>query len=106
MGDSSPPVSTVSDLLKAEFEAIKAIYPRRDGDQRWKRALTLYCSARRKGESFEQIRDGVGRYSEWCKQRELVGTEKTKQAATFFGPEESWREAWPPFQKKERGFVG
>ena len=106
MGDSSSPFSTDLRILEAEFEEIKPIYPRRDGDQRWNKAFELYRTARKKGESFDDIRQGVARYSEWCKQRELLGTEKVKQAATFFGPEQSWRETWPPFQKKERGFVG
>ena len=106
MGDSSSPFSTDLRLLEAEFEEIKSIYPRRDGDQRWNKAFELYRTARKRGESFDDIRQGVARYSDWCKQRELLGTEKVKQAATFFGPEKSWREAWPPFQKKERGFVG
>ena len=106
MGDFSSPFFTDRELLEREFEAIKELYPRRDGDQRWKKAFDFYRTARSKGESFDNISAGVVRYAEWCRQRELVGTEKVKQAATFFGPEQSWREAWPPFQKKERGFVG
>jgi len=105
MGDSPSP-SPIDGELLAEFEAIKPLYPRRDGDQRWRKASSLYCAARKKGEPLEDIRDGVARYAKWCDRRRLVGTEMVKQAATFFGPEQSWRDAWPASSQRERGFVG
>src|SRR6476646_227362 len=105
MGDSPSPSSIDVDLL-VEFEAIKPLYPRRDGDQRWKKASSLYCAARKKGEPFEVMREGVASYAKWCERRGLVGTEMVKQAATFFGQEQSWRDEWPASQQRERGFVG
>ena len=94
MGDSSSPASVESDPLTEEFEKAKDTYPKRDGDQRWQKAFGHFRAARRKGEPLDSILDGLRRYAAWCERKGLVGTDKVKQAATFFGPEKCWREPW------------
>ena len=56
--------------------------------------LDLAQAARRGGEPLEAIVRGVRGYAAYCERRGLVGTEKVKMAATFFGSERSWREPW------------
>jgi hypothetical protein len=51
--------------------------------------------ARRKaGHSVEVIQAGVERYRSWCEATGKIGTETVKQAATFFGPDESFLQLW------------
>jgi len=89
-----------------EFETlIKPEYPRRDGDQRWVEARERYRAARKGGEALEVIVAGVKRYAERCQRKGLVGTDKVKQAATFFGREKCWLESWAESRRAEE-FVG
>lgn len=94
-GGKKPPRETPRDSLAEEFETkIRPAYPKRDGDQRWIQASSSYRVARRSGETFEAIRDGLARYVRWCDHKQIVGTSSVKQAGTFFGREKCWREPW------------
>ena len=124
MGDKESPASPKPDLLtgnsgkntgrsvhqdiyEIEFDTqIKSKYPERDGDQRWKKALSHYRAARKTGEPTETILAGVQRYRAWCERKSLIGTDKVKQAATFLGPEKCWRETWEVPKAAAGGFVG
>jgi len=98
--------SSEPDKYAVEFDQVKAIYPRRDGDQRWQKALSHYRAARKGGESTEVIMDGVHRYRAWCERKGLISTDKVKQAGTFMGPEKCWREPWEVPKVAAGGFVG
>ena len=90
-----------------EFEtAIKPIYPKRDGDQRWKEAFSYFRAARKAGEPLEAMVAGVKRYAAWCKRKGFIGPDKAKQAATFFGREKCWLEPWVAEWRSEQEFVG
>lgn len=79
-----------------EFIELRKIYPKRSGDQRWKKALQ-HCRARLKeGHTWEEILDGARRYAAWCKATDKIGTETVKQAATFVGTEKGFTEPWTP----------
>lgn len=79
-----------------EFLELKAIYPKRSGDQRWRKALQ-HCRARLKeGHAWDEILDGARRYAAWCKATDKIGTETVKQAATFVGTEKGFTEPWTP----------
>jgi hypothetical protein len=61
------------DPLLVEFETeIKPVYPKRDGDHRWKRAFSGYRSARKAGEPLDVVRAGVERYSAYCERRHVL----------------------------------
>lgn len=77
-----------------EFEAIWALYPRRDGDDPKPRALRAYRKRLKEGHTTDEIRAGVERYAAWVRSKGKEGTEHVKQAATFFGPDKSFREPW------------
>lgn len=90
-----PPAAKPPDPLEIEFEReVRPLYPKRLGDHRWRAALGSYRAARRAGEPLEAFVGGVRRYAAYCESLGWVGTERVKQAATFFGREQCWRETW------------
>jgi hypothetical protein len=96
--------SSRKDIYQIEFETqIKPAYPKRDGDQRWQKALSHYRVARKAGEPMQAILEGVHRYALWLDEKGRLGTETVKQAATFFGNEKSWREPWSVSSKLPGG---
>lgn len=83
------------DGFAQEFESeVRPRYPRRDGDQRWQEALGRFRAARKSGVPLDELVSGLERYARWCQARGIVGTDKVKQAASFFGRERCWRESW------------
>lgn len=84
LGDKSPD----------EFLEFKSVYPKRDGDQKWRDAEKA-CKARiREGHSWAEIIEGAKRYDAWCKSTDKAGTGFVKQAATFVGPGKPFLEPW------------
>ena len=80
--------------FSADFECAMAAYPRRAGGnpkrpawRAWKARLTAGVSAR-------EMLDGVARYAAFIRGTGKEGTQFVKQAATFFGPDEHFREGW------------
>lgn len=117
-GDA-PARATAPDRYAAEFEAVQEHYPKRDGDQKWRLAERHFVASRKRGEPLEAILAGVKRYAAYCVAKGWVGTEYVKQAASFLGREECWREEWKPsapqprrgprdsnFGRSASGFVG
>lgn len=80
----------------AEFEAVWAIYPKRAGGNSKADALKAWRARRAQGVSPEALHAGVERYAAFLRATGKLGTEFVKQAATFFGPGECWREPWAP----------
>ncbi|WP_099590447.1 hypothetical protein [Leptospirillum ferriphilum] len=48
----------------------------------------------KEGRMAEEIIAGVSRYRMWCEKTGKINTEMVKQAATFFGPDMPFLEAW------------
>jgi hypothetical protein len=66
-------------------------YPKRDGSQGWPDAYRAYKAARRAGTTLEAIASAVAKYRAECfrengRGEAKFGTDKVKQAATFFSP--------------------
>ena len=79
-----------------EFEALWLVYPKRGGGNS-KRAAFRAWRARRKGDiAADALHNGVMRYAAFVEASGKVGTEFVMQGATFFGPDEHWRESWAP----------
>ena len=76
----------------------KLVYPNRDGDQKWRSAIKAANERIREGHTPEQFIEGAKRYAAWCEAKQLVGTDRVKQAATFLGPDKPFLETWniPP----------
>lgn len=91
----------------AEFESLKALYPRRSGDQRWYDARQAINARLREGHTWEQILDGVRRYAAWCRATGKIDTETVRQAATFVGKGKGFLEPWTlPATKADTRLAG
>jgi hypothetical protein len=89
-----------------EFEATWAEYPPRTGGNSKKAAYKAWCARIREGADPAEMLAGVRRYAAHLRSTGKSGTEYVKQAATFFGPNEHWRERWAASGERVPGSVG
>ena len=85
---------TTTTAYSAIFEETWGKYPRRDGDNPKRRAWKAWRARLGEGHVAEELRDGVQRYAAWVRARGHEGTERVKQAATFFGPDKAFLIGW------------
>ena len=76
------------------FERAWALYPKRAGGNSKKAAYAKWRARVRDGVQPEELLAGVQRYAAFIRATGKWGTEYVKQAETFFGPKEYWREDW------------
>ena len=69
-------------------------YPRREGGNPRKPAMKAFRARVRQGVSPAELLAGTERYAAFIRAKGQEGTSFVKQAATFFGPDEHWREPW------------
>lgn len=79
-----------------EFETCWAKYPKRAGGNSKKAAHKAWAARIREGVSAETLVAAVQAYAAEMIAKGKVGTEFVKQASTFFGPNEHWRDATRP----------
>lgn len=77
----------------AEFESFWAEYPKREGGNSKKGAFKAWNARLRSGVKAEDLILSAKRYADQMQAKGNVGTSFVKQAATFLGPDEHWREA-------------
>lgn len=87
------PPDVVSDYT-AEWGAIRALYPKREGAQGWPVAKERYVAHRKAGVSYEEVRRGVQAYAALMDKTGKTGTTLVAQAQTFFGPQRRWEEEY------------
>ena len=73
-------ISSISSELEREFESLWKLYPNKQGK---KKSLAEYVRARRKGTSYEEVKDGIERYLEYIR-REKIEPQFVKHGDTFF----------------------
>lgn len=78
----------------AEFEATWQAYPRRAGGNPKVAAFKSWQARRKAGVPADDLHAGVVRYAAYIAATGKAGSEYVKQAATFFGPDEHFREPW------------
>lgn len=93
-GKGSPTAASAAEGEPAGFAAAWAAYPRREGSNPRRRALRAYCARLGEGVEEHALLAGVRRYAAFCAARGKVGTAFVQQAATFFGPDRPFAEAW------------
>lgn len=76
------------------FAECWAAYPKREGGNSRADALKAYRGRLKAGVLSVDLLAGVKRYAAYCVSKELVCTSYVKQASTFFGTGEHWRESW------------
>jgi uncharacterized protein YdaU (DUF1376 family) len=78
------------------FDAFKAAYPKRAGDQGWPKALRAAHARITEGHDPAEFLAGAERYAAFCLATDAIGTAYVKQAATFLGPDKPFLQPWPP----------
>jgi hypothetical protein len=78
----------------AEFSRLRADYPRRAGSHRWPDAMKHVRARLKEGHTWEELRNGTRRYAAFIEATGKAGTDKVQQAATFFGTNKGFAEAW------------
>lgn len=76
----------------AEFEACWKAYPKRHKPDNKKSAFKKWQARINEGVKAETLIQSATRYASDCEQEGIAGTRYVKLAATFFGPDEHWRE--------------
>ncbi len=70
-------------------------YPKRQGSNPKRRAFHAWSArVRASPDEPQAMAEGVMRYARYCHATGKTGTEFVMQAATFFGPDEHYRENW------------
>ena len=94
IGASEEPLSPPRGAYPTPFRRFWAAYPRRAGGNSKKAAYRKWQATLRKGATADELEDVASRYAAYCDATETTGTRYVKQAATFLGPDEHWREEW------------
>ncbi|ENV9113035.1 MULTISPECIES: helix-turn-helix domain-containing protein [Enterobacter] len=77
-----------------EFEQAWQAYPKRAGGNSKAAAWKAWKARIKDGVTTEAMLAGVNRYAVYVRATGSVGTQYVKQAATFFGPDRHFEEAW------------
>lgn len=98
---SLPPRSLQGDAQGAReyppaFAAVWERYPRRAGGNSKREAYRAWSARLAQGVTVEELAAGVERYRAFIEATGKESTEYVMQTATFFGPNERWREVWLP----------
>lgn len=81
-------------IYTLDFEQAWASYPKRYGSNPKRAAYRAWHATLKRGSAPSELLSGTQRYAAWCDAEGKTGTEFVKQARTFFGREEHWREDW------------
>ena len=90
----------------SEFQEFKTAYPKRAGDQAWRKAERAAHARIREGHAWPEMIAGAKRYAAFVRSNGNENTEYVKQAATFLGPDKSFLELWeisPPKPNSTNG---
>lgn len=77
-----------------EFETAWQAYPKRAGGNPKATAYKHWKARIADGATASELLAGVQRYAAYIRTTGKLGTEYVKQAATFFGPDRHFEEAW------------
>lgn len=92
--DASAPKRSSRDVYSPEFEEAWQAYPKRAGGNSKAAAFKAWKARLKDGVKPEDMLAGVKRYAAYVRTTGSVGTQYVKQAATFFGPDRHFEEAW------------
>jgi hypothetical protein len=79
-----------------EFEELWAIKPKRAGSNSKVKAFKAYKARIKQKYAHNDIKEGLIRFNAFCEKTGKIGTEYVMQLATFFGPDEHFKEDWEP----------
>lgn len=77
-----------------QFDWIWQNRPRREGGDPKRKAFHA-CNARLKqGATWRELAEGMKRYARFCETKGILNTSHVQQMATFFGPDEHYKNDW------------
>lgn len=79
-----------------EFDTLWEMYPKKQGKQK---AKSCYLSARKKGTSYEDVKDGIERYRYYIDYKK-IDPQYIKQGSTFFS-QQAWEDEWMQPKKED-----
>ncbi|MCS2168064.1 helix-turn-helix domain-containing protein [Scandinavium manionii] len=94
--NASTPVRSAKQVCSPEFEQAWQAYPKRAGGNSKSAAFKAWKARQNDGVKPEAMLEGVKRYAAYVRATGSTGTQFVKQAATFFGPDRHFDEAWTP----------
>lgn len=92
--DAPAPARSSKRDYSPEFETAWQAYPKRAGGNSKAAAYKAWKARLKDGVKPEDMLAGVKRYAAYVKVTGNAGTQFVKQAATFFGPDRHFEEAW------------
>lgn len=92
--DAPAPVRSAKQDYSPEFETAWQAYQKRAGGNSKAAAYKAWKARLKDGVKPEDMLAGVKRYAAYVKVTGNAGTQFVKQAATFFGPDRHFEEAW------------
>lgn len=100
---TSPTVTSITQIYKPKvnqdiytpiFEEAWAHYPKRSGGNSQKAAFKAWSARLKQGATEADLLKATKGYNSYCCRSGKIGTEFVKQASTFYGPKEFWKEDW------------
>jgi hypothetical protein len=82
------------DQAETILKAVKGLYPKREGSHRWPDALKHIRARLKEGHTSEEMLAGAERYAAFSRVKSIAGSGMVQQAATFFGANKGFLEAW------------
>ncbi len=101
---AAEPTRSAKQEYSAAFETAWLAYPKRAGGNPKPSAWKAWSARIRERIKPEDMIAGTQRYAAWVLATGKLGTEYVKQAATFFGPDRHFSEAWEV--PRGTGFMG
>lgn len=98
--ENVPPSGGTSAEYPPEFEEAWKRKPRREGGNSKKAAYKQWKARLRAGATVEDLTKGMERYRKYCEAKGIIGTDKVKMMATFWGPDEHYLE---DYELSDRG---
>ncbi|SUX99649.1 replication protein [Citrobacter youngae] len=92
--DAPAPARSAKQDYSPEFETAWQAYPKRAGGNPKATAYKHWKARIADGATASELLAGVQRYAAYIRATGKLGTEYVKQAATFFGPDRHFEEAW------------
>lgn len=86
--------------LKAEFEQLWSIYPKKQGKDK---AYGYYCKARKAGTTYEDVLTGINNYKAFITIME-TDMQFVKMGSTFFS-QKAWQDEYPIVKKSNNPFL-
>lgn len=92
--DDKPKENLSKKKYPVDFESVWAVKPERQGGNPKNKAFQAWSARKRSGVTSAEMAEGMLRYKQFMQSEGKIGTQFVMQMATFFGPDEHFKEQW------------